>query len=329
MDICALDPANGAEVDEVLALWAAAQAVDRPLDPPFAPTFERGRLLHPLPDEPSEFYLARRDGRLVGVAVVELPHLDNVETAWAEVIVAPEARRRGVGTALWEHVAEVARAAGRKLVVFETVMGGKDEEFARMQHAELGIYTARRQLRIDEAVLARGAELEAHALPFAREYDLHSFYGPTPEQWIDGVAYLNGRMSTDAPLDDLEWEPEAYDADRIRGRESRIELWGQRVYTTLAVHRDTGTVVGFTNIGVCVDDLTAGHQWNTIVDPEHRGHRLGVLLKVANLRFTLTHCPTMATVLTWNAVSNGPMIEVNEAMGFRLFDHWGEWQVRL
>lgn len=329
MDIYVLDPANAARVDEVLALWAAAQAVDRPNDPPFAPTYERGRLLHPMPDEPTEYHLAHREGVLVGVAAIELPHLDNTGTAGIEVVVHPDARRQGVGTALWKYVADYARALERKLVVFEAAMGGKDEEFARMQHAELGIYTARRRLRIDDDVLARGAELEAGALPFATEYDLHSFLGATPEEWIDGVAYLNGRMSTDAPLDDLDWEPEVYDAQRLRGRESRIELWGQRVHTTIAVHRATKTVVGFTNIGVCVDDLTAGHQWNTIVDPEHRGNRLGVLLKVANLRFALANCPQMATVLTWNAVSNGPMIEVNEAMGFRLFDHWGEWQIRL
>lgn len=329
MDMLLLDPADDARVDEALALWAAAQAVDRPADPPFTPTLERGRVLHPMPDEPSRHYLAYRDGVLVGTAVIELPHLDNTGTAWVEVIVHPDHRRQGVGTALWEFLAEVARDAERKLVVFESMMGGKDEAFARRHNAELGIHSARRRLVVTPEVLTLGDELAAAALPHADGYELHSFLGPTPEQWIDGVAYLNGRMSTDAPLDDLEWEPEVYDADRLRGRESRLELWGQLAHTTVAVHTATGAVVGFSTIGMCVDDLTAGHQWNTIVDPDHRGHRLGVLLKVANLRFTLEHCPDLATVLTWNAVSNAPMIAVNEAMGFRLFDHWGEWQIRL
>ena len=324
-----LDPADGARVDAVLALWAAAQAVDRPEDPPFAPTYERGRLLYPMPDEPTEYHLAYRDGALVGVAPITLPHLDNTGTAWTEIIVHPDARRQGTGTALWEHVAEYCRAVERKLVVFEAPTGGKDEEFARKHHAELGIFTARRRLVVEPSTLQLADELEAAARPHAEGYELHSFVGATPEQWIDGVAYLNGRMSTDAPLDDLEWEPEVYDADRLRGRESRIELWGQRVHTTIAVHCATGAVVGFSTIGVCVDDLTSGHQWNTIVDPDHRGHRLGTLLKTANLRLALEHCPAMTTVLAWNAVSNAPMIAVNEAMGFRLFDHWGEWQIRL
>ncbi|MGQ0844261.1 MAG: GNAT family N-acetyltransferase [Sporichthyaceae bacterium] len=329
MDISVLDPADAARMDSVLALWAAAQAVDRPDDPPFAPTLERGRVVHPMPDEPSTHYLAYRDGVLVATAVVELPHLDNTGTAWAEIVVHPDFRRQGVGTALWEFVAETAREAERKLVVFEAKMGGKDEEFSRGIDAELGIFTARRRLVVDASALAVADSLFEAALPHAEGYELVSYVGRTPEEWLDGVAYLTGRMSTDAPLDDLEWEPEAYDAQRIVGRESCNEPWGLLVHTTLAVETATRRVVGFTNLGVCVDDLTAGHQWNTIVDPEHRGHRLGVLLKVANLRNTLAHCPDVATVLTWNAVSNGPMIDVNEALGFHLFDHWGEWQVRL
>ncbi len=324
-----LDPADAARVAEVLALWAAAQEVDRPADPPFTPSYERGRILDPMPDEPTEYHLAYRDGTLVGVAAITLPHLDNTGTAWTDVMVHPDARRQGVGTALWEFVAEYARAAERKLVVFEAKMGGKDEDFARRHNGELGIHTARRQLVVEPSVLELADDLEAAALPHSAGYELHSFRGVTPEQWIDGVAYLTGRMSTDAPLDDLDWEPENYDAERIRGREARLDSWGQLVHTTIAVHSATGAVVGFSNIGVCVDNLTSGHQWNTIVDPDHRGHRLGVRLKVANLRFTLRHCPELATILTWNAVSNGPMIAVNEAMGFRLFDHWGEWQIRL
>lgn len=324
-----LDPADDARVDEVVDLWAAAHAVDLPQDPPFAPTVERGRVVHPSPDEPSTYYLAYSDDVLVGTAVIELPHLDNTGTAWAGIVVHPQARGRGAGAALWEFVAQTARAVQRKLVVFETKLGGHEEAFARRRGAELGIYTARRRLAVEPSTLALADQLGVEALPHAEGYDLHSYLGATPEPWIEGIAYLNGRMSTDAPLDDLEWEPENYDAERVRGREALYDAWGQRVHSTIAVHSETGAVAGFTNIGVCIDDPTAGHQWNTIVDPDHRGHRLGTLLKAANLRFTLVHCPDMATVLTWNAVSNAPMIAVNEAMGFRPFDHWGEWQIRL
>lgn len=329
MHIETLDPADDTRVAEVLALWREAQTVDRPRDPAFTPTSERGRIVHPLPDEPTTYHLAYDGGRLVGVADLELPNLDNTGTGWMQLHVRPEARRRGTGDALWAHVAQRCRAADRKLVVFEAAMDSPGEVFARRHGAELGILSARRRLVVDDGARALAGALAAGAHEHAVGYELHSFRGATPARWLGGLAYLQGRMSIDAPLDDLEWEPEHYDADRQRGREALFEAHGIRAHTTLAVQARTGAVAGFSTIGLCVDDLTAGHQWNTIVDPDHRGHRLGILVKAANLRFTLAHEPAMATVLTWNAVSNAHMIAVNEAMGFRLWDHWGEWQIRL
>jgi hypothetical protein len=34
-------------------------------------------------------------------------------------------------------------------------------------------------------------------------------------------------------------------------------------------------------------------------------------------------------VTTWNAASNGPMIAVNEALGFRAVEASEEWQARV
>ncbi|MGQ0630746.1 MAG: GNAT family N-acetyltransferase [Sporichthyaceae bacterium] len=329
MHIEQLDPTDVARVSAVLDLWRTAHAVDRPRDPAFSPTLEGGRITHPLPDEPTSYHLAYDGDRLVGVADIELPVLDNTGSGWTQIQVHPDARGRGVGALLWEHVAAYFREADRKLVVFECAMDSPGEAFARSRGAELGILSARRRLVIDDAVRALADELAAVSRGHADGYEVHTLVGRTPEHWIDGMAYLHGRMSTDAPLDDLEWEPENYDADRLRAREAVLEPWGLRQYTAIAVHTHTEAVVGFTTIGTSADDRTGGYQHNTIVDPDHRGHRLGTLLKVENLRNALTHEPELAMLLTWNAVSNAPMIAVNEAMGFRLWDHWAEWQIRL
>ncbi len=63
------------------------------------------------------------------------------------------------------------------------------------------------------------------------------------------------------------------------------------------------------------------------MEPAHRGHRLGLLLKVANLRFLQQHEPAVTKVYTWNADSNAPMLQVNVAMGFRPVRQWGEWEL--
>ena len=50
---------------------------------------------------------------------------------------------------------------------------------------------------------------------------------------------------------------------------------------------------------------------------EHRGHRLGVAVKVANLRLLQRERPDITRLTTYNAEVNSHMIGVNEALGFR------------
>ncbi len=102
---------------------------------------------------------------------------------------------------------------------------------------------------------------------------------------------LHARMSTDPPLDDLSWEPETYDAARVVARDRMMAAHGMHVYAAAARHRETGTAVGITTLVVFSDVPGFGDQWETIVLPEHRGHRLGALLKVANLRQAVQHEP--------------------------------------
>jgi hypothetical protein len=61
--------------------------------------------------------------------------------------------------------------------------------------------------------------------------------GATPSQWLDGIAYLAGRMSTDVPLDDLQWEEEIYDAARVLGRDACWLGRGLQIITTAAQDR--------------------------------------------------------------------------------------------
>lgn len=171
-------------------------------------------------------------------------------------------------------------------------------------------------------------ELDAQVRVKSQGYWLVQWVGGTPQQWLKDIANLKGRMSTDAPLDDLQWEAEAYDAARMRALEARSLACGRHVVTTAAVDR-TGQLVAFTQI---VGDVTShwfADQRDTIVAPEHRGHRLGTLIKVANLDHARAQRPELRVIDTCNADSNPYMIKINEAMGFRPYRRLGEWQLDL
>ncbi len=62
---------------------------------------------------------------------------------------------------------------------------------------------------------------------------------------------------------------------------------------------------------------------------DHRGHRLGMLVKIAAADLLLEHAPEREAIVTWNAEENRPMLDVNEAMGFRAIGYEGAWQKRV
>jgi GNAT superfamily N-acetyltransferase len=324
-----LDPAEEQSTKAVLNLWDAAHRVDYPRDPAFARTDAGGRITCPSPSEPAQFLLAYAGRELLAVAEIGTPLLDNTSTAIVDLIVRPYARRQGVATALWAQVAEHCLAAGRKLVMTDTLVPGAGASFARQLGAEAALRDVRRRLVVDAAARERATHLAAAAAPVADGYAVHCFLGPVPSGWLEGLAALMGRMSTDAPLQDLDWELEVFDGARVRERETIDAARGWQVFTTLAVRPGSGAVAGYTRIAVALDDRTAGWQHDTLVDPDHRGHRLGVLMKATNLAHVMARVCELASIITWNADDNRHMIAVNEAMGFEVFDHWVEWQLRL
>jgi hypothetical protein len=70
-------------------------------------------------------------------------------------------------------------------------------------------------------------------------------------------------------------------------------------------------------------------QWNTIVEPTHRGRGLGLVLKSWNHDAVARAHPELRWISTWNAASNSFMIDVNERLGYRVAEKWTEWQLDL
>jgi RimJ/RimL family protein N-acetyltransferase len=65
------------------------------------------------------------------------------------------------------------------------------------------------------------------------------------------------------------------------------------------------------------------------VHPAHRGHRLGLAVKLANLDLLAQRAPKVELIVTGNASVNAPMIAVNEMMGFEVAGQGMFWQKHL
>jgi RimJ/RimL family protein N-acetyltransferase len=173
---------------------------------------------------------------------------------------------------------------------------------------------------------SRLAALLAGAWPRAAGYRLVSWLDVPPDDLIDDVAYLDGRFVTDSPQGDLEIEPEHVDAARIRSTFTAAQSRGRTAFSSGALHVSSGRLVGFTTLSGASD--VPEHLWQslTLVDPAHRGHRLGLIIKLSNLAYAREHRPALRAIDTFNASANEHMLAVNRQMGFRPMDQWTEWQ---
>lgn len=292
---------------------------------------------HPWHSRRSEIYVAWRDGAPAGMLDLGFPLKENLSNMNFGLQVAPAHRRQGVGRALWDKAVERARANDRTKVISNTAWtlpGGLDARDAGAGPAfaaALGFESANlpevmRRLDISTLDHTRLDELVEKAKTRSDGYRIVQWQGAAPEEYVADLAYLDSRLMQDAPMGDLAMEPEEVDPQRFRQGERLSEVRGRTLYNTAAVHEATGTVVAWTALSRDAEIDWHGWQLITIVEPEHRGHRLGALVKVANLRYFLPREPTVRTIDTFNAAENSYMISINEDMGFRPIYAFQNWQ---
>ncbi|WNY33426.1 hypothetical protein Q9Q99_15295 [Curtobacterium flaccumfaciens] len=70
-------------------------------------------------------------------------------------------------------------------------------------------------------------------------------------------------------------------------------------------------------------------QGDTLVVREHRGHRLGWLLKAVGIETVQQEHPGHPSIITFNAEENRHMLDVNEAVGFVGVGCAGVWERRV
>jgi GNAT superfamily N-acetyltransferase len=326
IDVVPFGDCDEAAIRQAYEIDRAASLHDVPdLPPSSAHTFTSG-IRRPNPGQAFERAIALLDGEPAGYLSMELPQLDNLDNASIDLVVTPALRRRGVGRALHSYAAQRARALGRKRLAAETVQAPANDAFATALGASPAMAETRSRLDLATADQDRLDAMLAESWTHAGGYRFVKWDGVPPEEFIADVAALDSQFFTQAPLDDFQWEPEKIDAERVRQAEQQRLDRGFGRYHGGVQHLASGRLVGWTTLAGPAD--TPAHLWQnvTIVDPAHRGHRLGMVVKLENLRHAREHRPQLTVVDTFNAASNGHMLAINVAMGFRAAESWMQWQ---
>lgn len=290
--------------------------------------------------------------KVLGHLKIELPTKDNTHQAEIELRVRADVRRRGIGTALVRKAIELCSAEGRTaLIVFTEdtfepapeapgaltpptgagVVDRDSRDAAFALKAGFSLEQAERysvlRLPIADDVLARWRD-EAQAKA-GEEYRVVQWIGPCPDEWVDELAQLHVRMSTDMPSAGLELLEEDWDAERVREMENVSRQQEMELFTTVIEHVPSHTLAAFSVIEAPAPRPAALYQSDTLVTKEHRGRSLGLLAKAANLQLVQRERPQARRVHTWNAGENEHMLAINVRMGFARTSVCAAWQLKL
>jgi GNAT superfamily N-acetyltransferase len=327
-------------VDEAgLVRWhdvvAASLAADHVALPASPVADMRLALTEPISGEQIDLWVGMVGGDPVIAASLRLPLHDNRTLANLALEVHPDHRRRGYGREAAEALLGIAREGGRTTVLVEVSSATKTanpspgQALARSLGARPMHTETRRLLDLAAMSTADLDSLRLEALAASAGYSTVAWGDRTPAAYVADMAELQELMSTDPPHGELEMEPEHWDAERYLERERSIIERGRIHLVVAALENASGRLVGFTDLGLAKDERTIGFQWSTIVRADDRGHRLGMVLKLANLAELRRQLPAIRYLNTWNADVNTYMVAVNERLGYRPMEAWTEWQFDL
>jgi GNAT superfamily N-acetyltransferase len=304
-------------------------AESRPEDPPTPIELARAGMRN-IPDFAAiRLFVARdADGSIAAVANAAFMRVEeNKHLLETSISVRPDARRRGIATALLRLALDVADSEGRTLVVSATserVSAG--EAFAEAVGAEAAQANHINRLvlaDVDRDLVRRWIDDGPRRAP---GYSLEWLDGIFPddklEEILDVLAVMNDAPRDDMQIEDTRWTPERY-RDAVKG----VEALGVEMWWLFARHDETGQLVGLTDVSWIPAEPDRISQGNTGVRPEHRGHALGKWLKATMLQRIFDERTQAAEIRTGNADSNDAMLGINRKLGFKPHRAHTTWQV--
>lgn len=293
-------------------------------------------------------FVARRGTSIVGFAYLVTANQEGTASAEANVMVIPPHWGTGVEQVLLTRIEQEARTLSRRTLQAWTLHPAASSEqmltpatgWGTVPSTPLSALLAENSFTMEQVErnsilyldrpLTLTERMLAESTAFAGEdYRVICWTLPTPDKLRSGYADVISRMATDVPSGELEFDEEVWDAERIVRRDRHFAEGGQMLSVAAIEHVPSGRLVAFNELVIGADRTGVTHQYGTLVVKEHRGKRLGTIVKCANLLRWHVLAPESSKVSTFNAEENRPMLDINEAIGFVPASYAAGWHKRL
>jgi mycothiol synthase len=302
-----------------------------PDDPVTPDEVEEAGMKKPSPFDRVDYFEMSRDGAMISLLWAETPTPANPEYAtnkhlvWAEAYVRKDERRKGVATS-WLPVLDSLMAEHGSTVVGMSTTQPSGHGFLRWLGAEPKLTDIESRLKLAEVdwqMMRRWVDEGAKRSPQTR---LEVYDGRMPDAMLPEFAVRRTELLNTIPFEDLDIGDIVVTPEKIRHQYERMEATGEIPHEVLTREPD-GTISGMTDISAHLHKPTILEQQFTGVRPDARGRGLGKWIKAAMLLHIRELYPRAEWITTENAHSNGPMLKINRALGFKAYREAVEYQV--
>lgn len=293
-------------------------------------------------------FIARVDGEIAGMVTISFAQEEEAHAAEIDLLVPEDRWGHGIEDALLSRAETEARDRGRSVLQIWSLHRPEEAErmlvpktgWGRVPATRLSDLIESRGFTLEQVERNSEADLRSDPAPLRTaltdalavagpDYRVLEWTMPTPPELRAGFAAVLAKLSTDAPSGDMDFVAEVWDEDRVVRREAMLTGAGQTVSVVAVQHVPTCDLVAYNELLIGAERRGVTHQFGTLVSKEHRGHRLGMIVKCANLLRWRELMPDATVVSTFNAEENRPMLDINEAVGFVPVSYAGAWQKKL
>ncbi|WP_344656791.1 GNAT family N-acetyltransferase [Catenulispora subtropica] len=325
IEIRELDPVLPETQETLLPLFQAASAADMPRHPEPTAGFLRF-ITGPRVARHRLCVTAFDGGAPIAFGCLNQDLAANPDMIFGDIWILPERRAEAAVALLDAFKAHTRRRGAQRMVLGFSEFAAPDYEPVFAAAGGRRVSWERRS-QLDLTTIDR-EQYAAWAAPSPKNarYRIQAWTVPTPEHLLAPLVEANDAIR-DAPTGDLRLNHAPPDVERRRAAETLIVAAGVRKHIIAALTED-GEMAGMHEMFV-VPGFRMGDVGNTAVPAKFRGHGLGLRLKADLALRLLASEPELDVVSTWNDAGNGPMLRVNEAMGYEKAEAWSNWQFDL
>ena len=269
------------------------------------------------------------EGKIIAYAII-YKALDGENQHFPEVdiFVLPAWRRQGIGRLMLAKLNEECIKLKCTKLEFSTFSNTPcGSEFLSEIGAEKCTTEYVNQLEVKDLDMKLMDTWIKKSTERATEYEIELWVDSYPESELEGFTKLYNDFWNSIPIGSFDYEYEELTPERLKNEmESKVKR-GWKNWIMVAKFKPSGEYAGFTGIYYTGFNPEMLNQGNTGVSAEHRNKGIGRWLKAALIKHVLNEMPEVTKIRSENDVTNKPMLNINNQMGFKPIYSESYWQI--